>query len=396
MIPVEKILLPEVIEHEYEIGFLASLGAKYSGKTIGFDIAEPSFNTPAHIKKAMVDALKRKDATHYTRIRGLPEFVTAVSKFYSRRFGIDTDPMNQILATVGSGEALYIVFASMVAKEDEFIIPNPTFPNYAAQLHLHGGIPKFVKCKDDFHLDPATIENAVTKRTKGIVLCTPNNPTGAVYDRKELQDVLNIAERYNLVIISDENYSQLTYDDRSHQSIGSLPGAMERVIIVNGLSKTYAMTGWRLGYVLARRDLVEQFEKLAYEIRGSVNTAVQYAGVAALNGPQNVVRKIVRESDRRRKLLVKLLRQAGFECHMPEGGYETFPKVPESLSGSIELTKYLAEKVGVIVKPGVFFGPDGDRYFRVVYCVDDKVIREGMARVARTMNPLRKRLESVA
>ena len=129
--------------------------------------------------------------------------------------------------------------------------------------------------------------------------------------------------------------------------------------------------------------------ELAYEIRGSVNTAVQYAGVAALNGPQSVVKKIVRESDQRRKLLVKLLRQAGFECHMPEGGYETFPKVPVSFGGSMELTKYLAEKVGVIVKPGVFFGPDGDRYFRVVYCVDDKVIRKGMARVARAMKPLK-------
>ncbi len=158
---------------------------------------------------------------------------------------------------MGDGEPLYVLFASMTAKGDEYIIPNPTFPNHASQLHLHGGVPKFVGLEDDFHLNASTIEYVVTDRTKAIGLFTPNNPTGAVYTRKELRDVLEIAERHDLLIISDENYSQLVYDNNLHVSIGHLPGAMERTIVVNGLSKAYGMTGWRLGYLLARKDLVE-------------------------------------------------------------------------------------------------------------------------------------------
>lgn len=382
---LERILLPEVMGHEYEIGFLSSLGMRYKGKVISFDVADPSFDTPAHIKNALVSALKRKDATHYTRIRGLPQFVRAVSEFYSKKFGVEVDPMSEVLSTVGSGEALYIIFASMVGKGDEFIIPNPTFPNYAAQLQLHGGVARFVTTREDFHPDIGEIERAVTKQTKAIVLCTPNNPTGAVYSRKELEDVFRIAEKHDLLVISDENYSQITYDGRSHFSIGALPGAKERTIIANGLSKAYAMTGWRLGYIIARNDLIEQFEKIGYEIKGTVNTAVQYAGVAALNSAASVVKRMVSESNRRRKLMVKLIREAGFDCHMPEGGFEAFPKVPPGFEGSLSLAKFLAENAGVIVKPGVFFGPDGDRNFRVVYCGEEKAIEEGIARIAKAM-----------
>jgi aminotransferase len=384
-LPIERILLPHVIEHEYEIGELTAMGAKSKEKLLGFDVADPSIETPAHIKQAMVKALERKDATHYTRIRGLPAFVESVAEFYSRRFGVEVDPMDNVLATVGSCEALFVIFLATVSPGDEFIIPNPTFPQYGSLMHLFGGVARFVPTKPDFHLDLGTIEAAVTPRTKAIVLCTPNNPTGAVYTRQELAKVLKLAKEKQLLVISDENYSLVTYDGRSHCTIASLPGAMERVVVVNGLSKVFAMTGWRLGYLIARKDIVEQAEKVAYEMHGSVNTAVQYAGAAALRTSDRRIAQIVKQYDRKRKLTVSGLREAGFTCHMPEGGFEALAEVPAGFGGSTSFAEYLVEKAAVLVKPGHFFGPEGERFFRMVYCRDEKVIKQGLKRIAKAM-----------
>ncbi len=381
----QQIILPRVREHEYEIDTLMGLGARAKGDLISFDVADPSSDTPAHVKKAMVEALKRSDATHYSRIRGLPEFVESVSNFYHSKFGLKINAQGEVLATVGSGEALYIAFASTVSPGDEFILPNPTFPNYSSLLHLLGGIPKFVPVKEDFHLDADAISDAITNKTRAIVLCTPNNPTGAVYDRRELKKVLEIAEEKNLFVLSDENYSRVTYDGRRHFTIASLPNAMERTIVVNGLSKVYAMTGWRLGYLIARSDLIEQFEKIAYEIHGSVNTAVQYAGAAALRSPKRLIDGIVRQYDRRRRLMVELLKDAGLDCHYPEGGFEAFPKIPDWFNDSMEFTKFLVDKARVLVKPGIYFGPAGEKHVRLVYCGTEELIAKGLRRMKKAL-----------
>jgi aminotransferase len=387
---VERSILPRIIQHEYEIGALMTLGAKIKGEPLTFDVADPSIDTPSHIKKAMIEALCRPDATHYTRIRGLPEFVTSVSEFY-HRFGVQVDPNDEVLATAGSGEGLYIVFASMIAPKDEFILPNPTFPTYFALLDILGGVAKSVPTKADFHLDTDAIRKEVTRKTKAIVLCNPNNPTGAVYDKPELKEVLEIAEENDLIIISDENYCQLIYDDKEYHTIASLPNAMERTIVVSGLSKAYAMTGWRLGFVIAKKEFTELFEKLAFEITGSVNTAVQYAGAEALRTKNNIIAEIVNQYDRKRELTVRLLKEAGLRCHMPEGGFEAFPQIPTGFKDSMEFAKFLVERVGVLVKPGRFFGPEGRKHFRVVYCKDEKVIEEGLKRIKEALaSPLGK------
>ncbi|MDA4128839.1 MAG: pyridoxal phosphate-dependent aminotransferase [Thaumarchaeota archaeon] len=377
---VQDFILPRLRDHDYEIATIRTLQAKIKSEPLNFATADPVIDTPPHIKKAMIEALRRPDASHYARIRGLPEFVTAVSEFY-RRFDVRVDPMSQIVVTNGAGEALYIVFASITAPGDEFILPNPTFPNYASILELQGGKPRFVPVRTDFHLDPEAIRKGVTRRTKAIVICTPNNPTGAVYDRSELEEVLEIARGNNLLLISDESYSQVTYDGKEHVSIASLRKAMERTIVVNGLSKAYAMTGWRLGYIIARSELTEQFEKLAFEIRGSVNTAVQYAGIAALRTPKTIIDRIVRGYDRRRRLAVQLLREAGLECHIPEGGFETFPKIPSNFKNSMDFAGFLAERASVLVKPGNYFGPQGKSNFRLVFCKDEDTIVEGIKRI---------------
>ncbi len=382
---VDKFISQRIIKHAYEIGELQHLASKTKKKLISLDVADPSNETPGHVKRAMIRALSRPDATHYTRIRGLPQFVQSVSEFYSRHFDLEVDPMNEVLATAGSGEGLYIVFASLITAGDEFILPNPTFPTYASLVKLNGGVSKFVQVDENFHLDVDAIQKAVTNRTKAIVLCTPNNPTGAVYTRKELEQVLRIAEENDLVIISDENYSQVTYDGKKHLSIASLPNASKRTIVVNGLSKVYAMTGWRLGYLIAPAEFIAQFEKIGYEIRGSVNTAVQYAGMAALESSKGVISEIVRGYDKKRKLVVNGLREEGFSCHMPEGGFEAFPRIPEKFSGSENFTEFLVENAGVLVKPGIYFGPAGDRNFRLVYCKEQEVLEEALQRMSEIM-----------
>jgi aspartate/methionine/tyrosine aminotransferase len=387
-LPKREVILPRIRDQDYEIGNLAAIAEKFGGKLIGFDVADPSSDTPPQVMKAMFRALKRPDATHYTRIRGLPAFVTTVAKFYDDHFGVKVDPYENVMSTVGSGEALYILFESMVAKGDEFILPNPTFPTYASLLHLKEGTPKFVPLQENYHLDLEAIKRAISRKTKAIVICTPNNPTGAVYQKNELAELLNIARENDLVIISDENYSQVAYDHNKHFSIASLPDALERTIVVNGLSKVYSMTGFRLGYIIANGDFINQFEKVGYDIRGSVNTAVQYAGASALNTKASGIRSIVRDYDKKRRLIVKLLRESGFTCHMPEGGFEAFPRIPEYFKDSVVFTEFLAENAGVLVKPGIYFGPDGGKNFRMVYCKGEKTIIDGMERIRKTMRKL--------
>jgi aminotransferase len=381
---VKRFIIPEIREHEYEIGNLARLGAQARKKLIALDIADPYLDTPRFIKHEMYRVLNnKKDSTHYSRIRGLPDFVKSVSNFYQRKFQVRVDPMEEVMSTVGSGEALFVVFSCIIGQGDECVVPNPSFPAYSSLIRMRGGVVRFVKTQDDFHLDHRAIKAAVTRKTKAIVLCTPNNPTGAVYDRAELSGVLEIARENDLIVISDESYSQVTYDGRQHFSIAALPKALERTIVVNSLSKVYAMTGWRLGYIIARSEFIEQFEKVAYEIHGCVNTAVQYAGAKALQAPESVINGIVRKYDANRRFTVKMLRDAGFQCHMPEGGFEAFPRIPNLFKGSEQFAKYLAKHVAVLVKPGIYFGPDGDSYFRIVYCKEREILSRALNRICQ-------------
>jgi len=381
---VKRFVSSRVLELDYEIGNLAALGLRAGRNLISLDVADPYLDTPGYIKAEMHRALGRKDSGHYTRIRGLPEFVKSVSEFYSTNYRVKIDPMDQVLSTVGSGEALYIVFASIVGMEDEFVIPNPTFPTYGSLIKLLGGVARYVPTTSDYHLDVDVIKKAINRRTKAIVLCTPNNPTGAIYSRAELAAVLRIAQEKDLLIISDENYSQVTYGDRKHFSIAALPRAMERTIVINGLSKVYAMAGWRLGYMIAGREYIEQFEKVAYLIRGSVNTAIQFAGARALHTPPSAIARIVSAYDKNRHLVLDFLRRAGFECHVPEGGFEVFPRIPPQFKGSESFASYLVKEASVLVKPGVYFGPDGDSNFRVVYCKEHSTLTEAMRRILTT------------
>jgi aminotransferase len=380
-----RVILPRIAGHAYALETLESLAARAGPRLLRFDIADPSFDTPAEITQALVDAIGRPGATHYSRIRGLEPFVRAVASFYRRHFDASIDPMTEVMATVGSGEALFIVLWSIVAPGDEFILPHPTFPNYASLLDLFGGVARFVPTRPDFHLDLGAIERAVTARTKAVVICTPNNPTGACYTRVELAALLDLCRACDLVVIADESYSQIVYDGRRHVTIASLPGALPRAVVVNGLSKSFAMTGWRLGYIIAREEFIRAFEKIGYEIHGCVNTAVQQAGVVALDRARRLTAGLVAKYAAKRALMIDGLRRAGLECHLPEGGFEAFPKVPARFGGALPFVRFLATEAAVLAKPGSAFGPAGDRHVRLVYCRDDRQIRTGTRRIARAL-----------
>ena len=383
-------LRSRVRDHSYAVGALSGLARRLGGSFVGLDIAEPDLPTPRPVVRAMVRALReRPEATHYTRIRALPEFAEAVSAYLAREFGVPVDPETQVLATVGSGEGLYITFSAIVEPGDELLLPNPTFSNYAAILQLLGGRPRFVPTDERFHLDLGAVEAGVGRRTKAIVLCHPNNPTGAVYEARELEGILGIAERHRLLVLSDENYAPLVYDGRPFRSFAALSGAAERTILVSGLSKAHAMTGWRLGYVVAAPELSDQFEKVAFEIRGSVNTAVQWAGAAALGLPRSYLDGVRRHYDAHRHLVVNGLREAGLDVPLPEAGFEVFPRVPNGFADGSAWTEHLARTARVLVKPGAYFGPAGRDRVRLVYSVSRPTREEALSRLGRALGGAR-------
>ncbi|MGI0072115.1 MAG: pyridoxal phosphate-dependent aminotransferase [Thermoplasmata archaeon] len=383
---IERLVRARIRHHDYAISVLAGLARRRPGGVIGLDIAEPDLEIAPVVKRALVHAIRRiPGANRYSRIRGLPAFVRAVAKYYDRHFRVRVDAESQVLATVGSGEGLFVAFSALVDPGEELLLPNPTFANYEPILDILGGRARFVPTDPTFHLDLEAIERGVRRRTKGIVICHPNNPTGALYSRPELEGLLGIAERHGLMILSDENYAPLVYDGRPYHSMGSLSGARERTIIVSGLSKAHAMTGWRLGYVIAAPPLIEQFEKVAFEIRGSVNTAVQYAGAVALAQPRSTLTAVARHYDAHRHLLVNGLEAAGIPTPLPQGGFEVFPAVPKGYGDGRKFTEFLVDRAGVLAKPGEYFGPAGRRRFRLVFCVPRSAIEEGVRRIHRAL-----------
>jgi aspartate aminotransferase len=387
--PINKknYLRESVKKFEYEIEFLENLVTEYKinmNELIRLDIADPYIDTPLEIKYILLDAIYNKpDATHYTGIRGLPKFLESVSKFYKEYYSINVNPYENVLVTAGSSAGIYIVLSSLIESNDEVIIPNPTFPNYSNIIKLLNGKPVFVPLTEDYHLDIDIIRKNISERTKAIIICNPNNPTGTVYTQKELEELMNLAKEYDLIIISDEVYSTLIYDNIPYISLAKLDKELSNTIIINSLSKTFAMTGWRLGYVIANEELIKNFEKLAFEIQGSVNTAVQYAGAYANENWKILYYPIRTVFAKLRDFTVRRLREIGIRFITPQAGFEMFPFLPEGFNDSIEFTKYLLAKANVLVKPGIFFGPNGDKNFRIVFCRSQEELENAFNRIEK-------------
>lgn len=348
---------------------------------IHLEIGEPDFDTPGHIVEAAVDAL-RAGHTHYTPAAGIGPLREAITRHIATSRGIDVHPDN-VVVTPGAKPIMFFTLLALAGPGDEVVYPNPGFPIYESMIDFVGATPVPLPLREerDFRFDADEFESLLSNRTKLIILNSPQNPTGGVLTRDDLEVIANAARERDLVVLSDEVYEQILYTGE-HASIASLPGMQERTILLDGFSKTYAMTGWRLGYGVMPVQLAEQIARLMVNSNSCTAAFTQHAGIAALTGPQDDVGAMVRAFEERRSVIVDGLRQIpGVRCVMPAGAFYAFPKVQGTGLGSEELARRLLDEAGVAVLPGNSFGAYGDGYLRLSYANSVDNIRSALDRV---------------
>jgi aminotransferase len=352
---------------------------------ISLGIGEPDFVTPEPILREGIASLKRGE-TRYTSNSGTIELRTALSRHLAELYGVHYSPEAEILITVGVSEALYLAMTAVVDPGDEVIIPEPCFVSYAPEVTFAGGVPVTVptRVEDDFQVTAAAIQEAITPKTKAILLGYPNNPTGAVMTREIMQEIAILAEKHDLLLISDEIYDRLVYGVQ-HTCVPGLPGMRDRTILLGGFSKDYAMTGWRLGYVCANPDLLAAMRKVHQYTIMSAPTMAQAAGIAALETGNEYVEKMRDEYDRRRRLIVDGFNTLGLDCFEPRGAFYAFPSIVASGMSSNDFAMRLLDEEEVAVVPGEAFGPSGEGFVRASYATDYEKIVEALNRIESFM-----------
>ncbi|MGD2048984.1 MAG: aminotransferase class I/II-fold pyridoxal phosphate-dependent enzyme [Chloroflexota bacterium] len=352
---------------------------------ISLGIGEPDFVTPEPILREGIASLKRGE-TRYTSNSGTIELRTALSKHLAALYGVHYSPEAEILITVGVSEALYLAMTAVIDPGDEVIIPEPCFVSYAPEVTFAGGVPVTVptRVEDDFRVTAATIEKAITPKTKALLLGYPNNPTGAVMTREIMQEIARLAEVHDLLLISDEIYDRLVYGVQ-HTCVPSLPGMRDRTILLGGFSKDYAMTGWRLGYACANLELLAAMRKVHQYTIMSAPTMAQAAGIAALEVGNKYVEQMRDEYDRRRRLIVDGFNTLGLDCFEPRGAFYAFPSIAASGMTSDGFAMRLLEEEEVAVVPGEAFGPSGEGFVRASYATDYEKIEEALNRIESFM-----------
>jgi aminotransferase len=353
---------------------------------ISLGIGEPDFTTPASILQAGIRSMERGE-THYTSNSGILELRQGLAKHIERLYGVSYDPVKEIIITVGVSEALYLALTAILNPGEEVIIPTPCFVAYQAEVVLAGGVAVEVpsKMEDNFQLCPEKIEAAITPRTKAILIGYPNNPTGAVASRDTLLELLDVAERHDLIVISDEIYDQLVYGI-PHVCFPALPGAQPRTLLLGGFSKNYAMTGWRIGYAAGPAELMSGLLRIHQYTIMSAPTNAQAAGLEALEHGQRYVDEMVAEYNRRRKLIVAGLNRLGLPTFEPFGAFYAFPQI--SVTGMDEevFAQKLLEEERVAVVPGSAFGAGGEGFVRCSYATAYEKIEEALHRIEHFMN----------
>lgn len=348
---------------------------------------DPDFPTAAHIVDAADEAI-REGFTHYVASKGIPGLLTAISEKLRRENGLGYGPHN-IIVTPSAKHALYIALLAILEPEDEIIIPTPSWVSYDAIARLMGSQPIDAELlsQDGFCITRELLESRVTHRTKAVLVNTPNNPTGRVLSGAEREAVLSFAQDHDLFLISDEIYEKIIYDGRQHISLGASPGMLERTITVNGFSKAYAMTGWRLGYLAGPSDVVAEAVKAQQHTVGCAGSFVQRAGIAALDGSQSVVDNMVGEYASRRKLLVEGLRSIpGVVCPPPDGAFYVFPDIRGTgFADSVEFSEWLLREVRVAVTPGSAFGPGGEGHVRISFANSQEIIARALGRMSEAL-----------
>lgn len=357
---------------------------------ISLGVGEPDFQTPWAIRKAAITTLE-KGKTVYTANPGLIELRTEVANYLNRTQGITYDPAHEIIITVGGSEAIDLGIRSLIDPGDEVLVVEPSFVCYAPIVELTGGVavPIETKVEDKFKLTAKALREKITDKTKLLILPFPNNPTGGVMTKSDLEEIAEVLRDTNIIVLSDEIYAELTYTGEPHCSIASLPGMQERTLLVNGFSKAYAMTGWRMGYLAGPAPLVAQMLKVhQYAIMCSP-TVSQYAAVEALRSCDDEVKKMTNEYNIRRRWLVNALNEIGLECFEPEGAFYVFPSIKSTGLSSEEFCERLLYEHKVAVVPGNAFGESGEGFIRISYAYSLKHLKEAVERIKEFLNDIK-------
>ena len=356
---------------------------------ISLGVGEPDFETPWHIRDEGIYSLE-KGRTFYTANAGLLELREEINRYLNRRFDLNYDPKSGILVTVGGSEAIDIALRAMVDPGDEVIIPQPSYVSYEPCAVLAGATPVIIELKNEnqFRLTAAELEAAITDKTKVLILPFPNNPTGAIMERRDLEEIAKVIEKHDIFVLSDEIYSELCYTE-NHVSIANIPGMWERTILINGFSKSYAMTGWRLGYACGPVKIIEQMYKIHQFCIMCAPTTSQYAAIDALkNGDADV--QMMRDSyNQRRRYLVNAFREMGLECFEPFGAFYMFPCVKQFGMTSDEFASRLLHEEKLAVVPGNAFGDSGEGFLRISYAYSLEKLKVAMGRLGHFVERLK-------
>jgi len=350
---------------------------------ISLSVGEPDFKTPWHICEAALEAM-RKGHTGYTPTNGYPELRQAVAQYLKDRYGISYDPEKEIVITVGSSQAMDLAFRAIINPGDEVIMPDPYYLCYPSCISLAHGVPVTVPttAEDSFKLRAGQLEAGITPKTKVILIGFPSNPTGTEMSRDDLAEIASVAEKHDLLVISDEIYNRLTYGIE-HTCFSSLPGMKERTIVLDGFSKSYAMTGWRLGFAAGPADIIAAMVKIHQHTMLSPSSVAQMAAIDALRHGEPDIEKMVAEYDARRKVLIAGLNRIGLTCHEPQGAFYAFPSIKITGLTSEEFVEKVLLEEKILVLPGSLFGKQGEGFVRICYAYSLDSIKEALARLER-------------
>ena len=356
---------------------------------ISLGVGEPDFDTPWHIRDEGIYSLER-GRTFYTSNAGLKELRQEICNYLQRKQGISYDPLTEVLVTVGGSEAIDMGLRAMINPGEEVLIPQPSYVSYEPCAILAGAKPVIInlKAENEFRLTAEELEEAITEKTKILILPFPNNPTGAIMERKDLEAIAEVIIKHDIFVMSDEIYSELTYKEK-HVSIAELPGMKERTILINGFSKAYAMTGWRLGYACGPAEIIRQMTKIHQFAIMCAPTTSQYAAVEALKNGDEDIAQMRTAYNQRRRFLMNAFREMGLECFEPYGAFYVFPCIKEFGMTSEEFATRFLEEEKVAVVPGTAFGDCGEGYLRISYAYSLENLKVAIARLEHFINGLR-------
>jgi len=390
MIDYSKILSDTVVDIKPSgIRKYFDIAEKMEG-VISLGVGEPDFRTPWRIRHAGIRALER-GATRYTANRGMKELRSEIARYVKRKYALEYVPETEILITVGGSEAIDAAIRAVTCPGDEIIIPEPSYVCYEPMTRLAGGTPVIIntRAENEFKLTAEELSAAITERTKALILPYPCNPTGAIMEREDLEAIAGVLRKHNIVVISDEIYSELTFGGVRHTSIASLSEMKERCIVINGFSKSFSMTGWRLGYALGPRELISEITKIHQYAIMCAPTVSQFAAAEALRSCDEEVSAMLEEYDSRRRIIVEGFRSLGLECREPRGAFYAFPSIKSTGLGSDEFCERLLYSKRVALVPGGAFGESGEGFVRASYCYSIDHIKEALSRIGEFLRELK-------